>query len=83
MIAVARSAQIKKIISRRRLDHPWLRSEEVPRMALSSSSASWSERAESTDRRDAASRGVRSEAYTREMRASLISDTIQLGMRSA
>lgn len=52
---------MKRTISRRRVDHP-SRFGEVPRKALSSSSARSSDCAESTDRREAASKGVRLEA---------------------
>lgn len=62
MTLVAKSAQMKRTISRRREDHP-SRFGEVPRKALSSSSALSSDCAESTDLREAASRGVRLEAY--------------------
>lgn len=60
MTAVARTAQIKRMISRRRVDQP-SRLGEAPRIALSSASACSSDRAESIDRREAASKGVRSE----------------------
>lgn len=61
MTAVASKAQMNKTISRRRVDQP-SRFGEVPRKAASSSSARSSDRAESIDRREAASKGVRLEA---------------------